>query len=183
MRKIILFTTMILFLSITISAMAQVTIRVPPPPPPPSVRVVVPLPPPIVFAAPPEVIVLPETEVYVVPEIEQDLFFYGGWWWRPWQGGWYRSREYGSGWVVYKGVPSWYAGVYPHWRDNYRNHMWGGHRWDYHRIPHHEFRSNWKGWHDTGHWRDHRNWGTEGRHHGGRDGRQDKMERRDQKQD
>jgi hypothetical protein len=104
--------------------------------------VVVELPPPIVFAAPPEVIVLPETEVYVVPEIEQDLFFYGGWWWQPWRGGWYRSREYGSGWVVYRGVPSWYAGVYPHWRDNYRSHMWGGHRWDHRRIPHHEFRSN-----------------------------------------
>ena len=83
MRKVILFTTMILFLSITISAMAQVTITVPPPPPPPGVRVTVPLPPPIVFPAPPEVVVLPETEVYAVPSVPEEIFFYNGYWWSP----------------------------------------------------------------------------------------------------
>jgi hypothetical protein len=80
MRIMILFTTMILSLTIPISATA-----VPPPPPPPGVTVTVPLP--IVFAAPPEVIVLPEVEVYVVPSVPQQLFFYNGYWWRPWNGG------------------------------------------------------------------------------------------------
>ena len=42
------------------------------------------LPPPIVFAAPPEVVVIPETYVYAVPDLDVDIFFYNGWWWRPW---------------------------------------------------------------------------------------------------
>ena len=44
------------------------------------------LPPPIPFAAPPELIVLPETYVYVAPDIDADIFFWNGWWWRPWEG-------------------------------------------------------------------------------------------------
>ena len=48
-----------------------------------------PLPPPIVFAAPPAVIVMPDTNyVYVVPDIDQDMFFWDGWWWRNWEGRW-----------------------------------------------------------------------------------------------
>ncbi|MBF0559497.1 MAG: hypothetical protein HQL08_12045, partial [Nitrospirae bacterium] len=47
------------------------------------------LPPPVVFAAPPELIVLPGTYVYVAPDIADDIFFYNGWWWRPWEGRWY----------------------------------------------------------------------------------------------
>ena len=124
------------------------------------IRISFPLPPPIVFSSPPEMVVLPETEVYVVPEYDQDLFFYGGWWWRPWHGRWYRSLYYDSGWEFYNGVPGWYGGVYPRWRDNYRNHMWGGERWDYRSIPYGNIRSNWKTWHDTGHYR--QNWGTTG---------------------
>ena len=56
------------------------------------------LPPPIMFAAPPSLIVMPETYVYVVPDVDVDIFFYNGWWWRPWEGRWYRSRHYDSGW-------------------------------------------------------------------------------------
>jgi hypothetical protein len=149
MRKIILFTTMILFLSITTSAMAQVTITVPPPP---SVRVTVPLPPPIVFAAPPEVVVLPETEVYVAPSVPEEIFFYNGWWWRPWNGRWYRSLRYDSGWGFYRGVPSWYNGIPRGWRDDYRNHVWGGHPWNYSNIHHGDLQRNWRTWHNTHHW-------------------------------
>jgi hypothetical protein len=170
------FRTMILVMVVALSipclVQAERVIIVPPPPPrivvapPPPPRVVIPLPPPIVFAEPPEMVVLPETEVYVVPNVEQDIFFYNGWWWRPYEGRWYRSREYASGWGFYQGVPSWYGGVHPQWRDNYRSHMWGGQRWDHRGIPHHEFRQNWRGWHDRGHWKNQRNWGTEGRYHG-----------------
>jgi len=160
------FRTMILVMVVALSipclVQAERVIIVPPPPP----RVVIPLPPPIVFAEPPEMVVLPETEVYVVPNVEQDIFFYNGYWWRLWEGRWYRSREYASGWGFYQGVPSWYGGVHPHWRDNYRSHMWGGQRWDHRGIPHHEFLQNWRGWQDRGHWRNQRNWGTEGRYHG-----------------
>lgn len=50
------------------------------------IRISFSLPPLIPFLAPPPLVVLPETEVYVAPDCDQDLFFYGGWWWRPWGG-------------------------------------------------------------------------------------------------
>ncbi|HMK51346.1 MAG TPA: hypothetical protein VK551_02480 [Thermodesulfobacteriota bacterium] len=135
------------------------------------IRISIPLPPPIVFSAPPAMVVLPETEVYVVPEYDQDLFFYAGWWWRFWLGRWYRSLYYDSGWEFYYGVPRWYAGVYPHWRENYHNHMWGGQRWDYHSVPYGDVRTNWKTWHDTGHYK--QNWGTTGSYRHGAEARRD----------
>ncbi len=141
------------------------------PPPPVDVDVSVPLPPPIVFSGTPEMVILPETEVYVAPEYDQDLFFYGGWWWRPWGGRWYRSLTYDSGWEFYHGVPGWYGGVYPHWRDNYRNHMWGGQRWDYRPVHYGDVRANWKTWHDTG--RHQQNWGTTGSYRHGAETRRD----------
>src|SRR4030042_856071 len=138
MKKLAFVFSVLVVLSLVISpAFAQkVRVGVPPPPRitievPPPPQVVVELPPPIVFVEPPEVIVLPETEVYVVPEIQEDIYFYGGWWFRLWNGRWYRSRAYDSGWIFYSGIPTWYVTIHPHWRDNYRNHMWGGHRWDY----------------------------------------------------
>jgi len=91
-----------------------------------------PLPPPIVFEAPPPVIVLPDTHaVYAVPGIEVDLFFWNGWWWRPWEGRWYRSRYYNRGWAYYNKVPSFYFDVDPGWRGYYSDHNWYGHRWNY----------------------------------------------------
>ncbi len=147
MRKVTFFAAMILFLSIAIPAMA-----VPPPPPPPVVRVSVPLPPPIVFPAPPEVIVVPETEVYVVPSVREEIFFSNGYWWRPWNGRWYRSLYYDRGWGVYGGIPVWYRG-FPHdWRENYRIHIWGGHPWNYRPIAHADLQRNWRTWHNTHHW-------------------------------
>lgn len=91
---VILFALAIL---VPISTMAEV-----------AVRIGIGLPPPIVFSAPPEVVLLPHTGVYVDPDLAVDLFFFDGWWWRPWEGHWYRSRIYGTGWGYYNGVPSFY---------------------------------------------------------------------------
>ena len=135
------------------------------------IRISIPLPPPIVFSAPPEMIVLPETEVYVAPDYDQDLYFYQGFWWRFWLGRWYRSLYYDSGWAFYHGVPGWYGAVYPHWRENYRHHMWGGQRWDYHSVPYGDVRTNWKTWHDTG--RHQQNWGTTGSYRQAAEARRD----------
>lgn len=120
------------------------------------------LPPPIVFGGPPALIVLPETYVYVVPDVEVDLFFYNGWWWRPWEGRWYRSRYHNSGWVYYQRVPSFYRGVPPGWRNDYRDHRWRGHQWNYQRIPHHEVQQNWQGWKKNKHWEKQQTWGVQG---------------------
>ena len=92
MKKLLLGTILLaLVIVVPIPTMAAVNINV-------SIG----LPPPIVFAAPPEVIVIPETYVYVVPDIDVDLFFWNGWWWRLWEGRWYRSHYYDRGWGYYK---------------------------------------------------------------------------------
>jgi hypothetical protein len=140
--------TRTLFLLMTVlvplSAKAQIGV---------SVNVNVPLPPPIVFAAPPEVVVLPETNVYVVPDVEADIFFSGGWWWRPWQGRWYRSRYYDRGWVFFRAAPPpFYRRVPPGWRNDYHQHRWRGQEWKHERIPHGDMQRNWRGWERDRHW-------------------------------
>ncbi len=120
------------------------------------------LPPPIVFAAPPEVVVIPETYVYAVPDSDVDIFFYNGWWWRPWEGHWYRSRHYESGWAYYQRVPSFYAGIPSGWRNDYRDHRWGGHQWNYQRIPQQQLQGNWNNWQKSRHWEKQQTWGVQG---------------------
>src|SRR5208283_2257395 len=127
-----------------------------------AVSVSIGLPPPVVFAAPPEMIVLPETYVYVVPDVDVDIFFYNGWWWRPWEGRWYRSQNYNSGWGYYNSVPSFYAGIPSGWRNDYRDHRWKGHQWNYQRIPQQQVQQNWKGWQMSGHWEKQQGWGVQG---------------------
>ena len=110
------------------------------------------LPPLIVFAAPPEVVVIPETNVYAVPDLDVDIFFYNGWWWRPWEGRWYRSRNYSSGWGYYRNVPSFYRGIPSGWRNDYRERRWRGHQWNHQRIPHQQLQRNWRNWEKSRHW-------------------------------
>lgn len=127
------------------------------------VHVGISLPPVIVFGGPPDVIVLPDTSgVYVVPDIDVDLFFWNGWWWRPWEGGWYRSRYYNRGWAYYNNVPRFYYDVDPGWRRYYREHSWSGHRWDYERIPDRRLQQNWRNWNKNRYWERQRSWGVQG---------------------
>ncbi len=128
-----------------------------------NISIGIPLPPPIVFGAPPEVVVIPETDyVYVVPDVDVDIFFWDGWWWRPWEGRWYRSHYYNRGWAYYNNVPSFYFDVDPGWRGYYRERNWYGHRWNYERIPNRQLRQNWRSWHDDRHWERHGAWGIQG---------------------
>ena len=127
-----------------------------------NVDVSISLPPPIVFAAPPALVVLPETYVYVVPDADVEIFFFNGWWWRPWEGHWYRSRYYDSGWGRYRSVPSFYGQVPSGWRDDYREHRWRGHQWDHRPIPHKQVQQNWRGWEKNKHWEKQNSWGVQG---------------------
>lgn len=120
------------------------------------------LPPAIVFAAPPEVIVIPETNVYAVPDLDVDVYFYQGWWWRPWQGRWYRSHNYDSGWRHYRQAPSFFVSIPSGWRSEYRAHRWKGHEWRYQRIRPQDVRSNWRTWERDKHWERHDSWGVKG---------------------
>ncbi len=126
------------------------------------IRVSIPLPPLIVFPAPPHVVVIPETYVYFVPDVEEEIFFYDGWWWRPWQGRWYRSRHYGSGWVYYKRVPSFYPRIHSRWRNDYRNRSWKGHPWNFQPIPHQQLQRNWGSWKKERYWEKQHTWGVQG---------------------
>jgi hypothetical protein len=119
------------------------------------------LPPPIVFAAPPELIVIPDTYVYVAPDIDVDLFFWNGWWWRLWEGRWYRSRYYNRGWGYYTNVPTFYFDVDPGWREYYRDRNWYGHRWDYERIPNQRLQQNWSSWQNSQRWERQGTWGVQ----------------------
>ncbi|MGD0282833.1 MAG: hypothetical protein ABSB95_10770 [Dissulfurispiraceae bacterium] len=121
------------------------------------------LPPPLAFTEPPAVVALPDTDdVYVAPDIAADLFFWNGWWWRPWEGRWYRSHYYDRGWGYFNRVPGFYFDVDPGWRGFYGGHNWQGHPWNYERIPHERFQQNWRGWHNNGYWRRQGNWGVKG---------------------
>jgi hypothetical protein len=124
------------------------------------VGVSIPLPPLIEFSAPPEMVVIPETYVYAVPDLDVDIFFYDGWWWRPWEGRWYRSRNYSSGWSYYKNTPSFYSGIPSGWRNDYREHRWSGHQWDYQRIPHQQVQKNWNNWKKSRYWEKQNTWGV-----------------------
>jgi hypothetical protein len=84
------------------------------------------------------VVLLPNTGVYVAPDLAVDLFFFGGWWWRSWEGRWYCSQNYHSGWGYYNGVPSFYGRVPSGWRNEYRKHRWHGREWHYQRVTHPE---------------------------------------------
>ena len=126
------------------------------------VHIALPLPPPILFPAPPVMVVLPETYVYVAPDVDVDIFFYNGWWWRPWEGRWYRSRYHNTGWAHYKSVPSFYARVHPGWRNDYRDRRWKGHPWNHQRIPHQQVQGNWQSWEKNRHWEKQQTWGVQG---------------------
>src|SRR4030043_834419 len=116
------------------------------------IHISIPLPPPIIFPAPPEVIVIPDTYVYVVPDINDDIFFYDGWWWHLWEGRWYRSRYYDRDWVYYRYIPYFYYDIDFGWRGFYRDRNWHGYRWDYQRIPYQHLQQNWRGWYSNRYW-------------------------------
>jgi hypothetical protein len=118
------------------------------------------LPPLVVFAAPPEMVVIPETNVYVVPDVDVDVYFNQGWWWRPWQGRWYRSRHYDSGWSHYRQVPHFYRSVPSGWRNDFREKRWQGREWRYQRLPPQDVRRNWRTWEKSKHWEKQNHWGV-----------------------
>jgi hypothetical protein len=153
--KKLFFGTMLLALALVLAFPVPTIARV-------DVGISISLPPPIVFVSPPEVVVIPETNVYFVPDLDMEIFFFGGWWWRPWEGRWYRSRSYGSGWGHYRSVPSFYRGMPASWRDDYREHRWRGHQWDHQRIPQQEVQRNWRNWEKSRHWEKQNTWGVQG---------------------
>jgi hypothetical protein len=118
------------------------------------------LPPLITFASPPELVVIPETYVYAVPDVDADIFFYQGWWWRPWEGRWYRSRHYDSGWSHYRNAPSFSRQIPSGWRNDYREQRWKGRQWNQQRVHHQQVQKNWRNWEKRRHWEKQNTWGV-----------------------
>ena len=150
MRKLIMklvFLAVVVLVPVSVMAQVQVNINVP-------------LPPPISFAAPPQMIVIPETHVYAVPDVREDIFFFSGWWWRLWEGRWYRSQHYDRGWSHFRGEPGFYRHVPSQWRDDYRDRRWKGHPWDQRMMSHGDVEKNWRSWKDNKHWEKENHWGV-----------------------
>jgi len=139
-----------------------------------SINIGISLPPAIWFERPPRMVILPETDIYVTPDVSADIFFFEGWWWRPWHGRWYRSHEYNRGWQYYDRVPSFYRHVPRGWRKDYVEHRWHGHRWDTEPIHHRDLHKHWQEWKRDRYWEKHRSWGVRGWH--GRSGMQSEHE-------
>jgi hypothetical protein len=98
------------------------------------------------FAAPPDVVVIPGTYVYIVPDIDVDVLFFQGYWWRPYEGHWYRSRNYKGSWryVEHRRIPHGLRAL----PQDYRHRLSPG----YERIPHRDVQRNWKKWEREKYW-------------------------------
>ncbi|MDA8325426.1 MAG: hypothetical protein M0033_04340 [Nitrospiraceae bacterium] len=107
--------------------------------------VVYPAPPPMAFPAPPDVVVIPGTYVYYVPDVDVNIFFYHGFWWRPYEGRWYRSPYYRGPWMFTapRRVPRPLVMLPPGWR---------GRPARYGRIPYGRLRGHWRRWERERHW-------------------------------
>jgi hypothetical protein len=127
-----------------------------------SVHINISVPPPISFRGQPQLIVLPGTYIYAAPDVDADIFFYNGWWWRPWEGRWYRSRDYRSGWTHYRNTPSFYRHIPSNWRKDYRERRWQGQQWNIKKIPHQQVQKDWRSWEKNRHWEKQQTWGVRG---------------------
>lgn len=98
------------------------------------------------FDAPPEVVVIPGTYVYMVPDLDADVMFYQGYWWRPYEGQWYRSRDYRGSWsrIDQRRVPGGLRSL----PQDYRQRLSPS----YERIPHGHVQKNWKKWERQKYW-------------------------------
>lgn len=157
MRKMFL-GTIILSLAVTlpVSTPAEIDINISIPLP--HAHRDIPMPPLIHFAEPPRLVVVPETYVYVVPDVEEEIFYSDGWWWRPWEGRWYRSRQHNSGWQQYQSTPTFYRHIPNDWRANYRDRRWRGRLWNADPMPHEQVQKNWQNWKTNRHWENNQSW-------------------------
>ena len=110
--------------------------------------------PPFTFAAPPPVVVIPGTYAYFAPGADIDIVFYGGFWYRPYEGHWFRSRDYNGPWagIEMGRVPRALRELPPEYRRHYRDRP---------RIEYREFHRNWRRWEKSRHWEKDKSWQPE----------------------
>ncbi len=117
----------------------------------------------LVIPAPPPLVVIPGTYVYYPPDVSVDIFFYHGYWYRPYGGGWYISNGYNGPWrgIGPERVPHALINVPPAYRRIPPEHE---------RMPHNTVQRNWRTWEKERHWDkpggEHGHGGEHGRGHG-----------------
>lgn len=104
------------------------------------IRIGFPLPFPTVALPPPPRIVVPDADVFYAPNVDVNVFFRDGYWYRPHEGRWYRSRGHNGPWhyIKQKRMPREVVTGYPgrecredrHHRGSYERHdrqwrQWG----------------------------------------------------------
>ncbi len=109
-----------------------------------NVNINVPLPA-LVIPGPPALIVIPGTYVYYPPDVDVDIFFYHGYWYRPFRGGWYIANGYNGPWraIGPRRMPRALIDLPPGYR-----RVPPGHE----RIPYGQVRKNWRAWEKERHW-------------------------------
>ncbi|HEX9022065.1 MAG TPA: hypothetical protein VF903_12480 [Nitrospirota bacterium] len=108
------------------------------------VNISIPLPE-LVLPVPPALVVIPGTYAYTAPDVDVDIFFYHGFWYRPYGGQWYIADEYNGPWrfVAVGRVP------------RVLIDLPSGHRRlppGYERVPYGQVRRNWQTWERERYW-------------------------------
>ena len=104
------------------------------------------------FAAPPPLVVIPGAYAYFIPDIGVDIFFYHDYWYRPYEGRWYRARNYNGPWGY--AAPGRVPGFFLNLPPNYRR-VPPGHA----HIPYGQFKKNWRRWERERYWDRHDDYG------------------------
>jgi len=96
-------------------------------------------------SADPVMTVIPGTYIYFITESSDDIFFYQGYWWRPYQGRWHRANGFNGPWVFLKtgNVPPGLRRLPSGWRKLPPGHP---------SMRHSQVKGNWKQWEKERHW-------------------------------
>jgi hypothetical protein len=101
-------------------------------------------PPPLAIRGSPELAVIPGTNIYYCPDVAADIFFYHGFWYRPYEGGYYRAVSYEGPWAYIdsRNVPGVFIRLPPRFRSMEV----------YRRVPYNELHRNWRTWERSNYW-------------------------------
>lgn len=116
--------------------------------------------PPLILSAPPVLVVIPGTYVYYPPDVGVEIFFYRGYWYRPYAGAWFIASGYNGPWrrAAIERVPPSLLRVPP----SYRQGPPG-----YRPMPYGQVKKNWRTWERERYWDRHEDRGEHrGRGHG-----------------
>lgn len=100
---------------------------------------------------PPVVVVIPGTYVYIAPDLDEDVFFYRGYWWKAHKRKWYRADDFGGPWIIisFEKTPKALRTLPVGYRD-----LPPG----LERIPPGHVKKHWKEWEEERHWESRREW-------------------------